>query len=281
VVPGVGALLVSGFGSADLRAAATRARVQDLLPKPFEPDELRAAVAAAARPGQRTPRFALAALEADADGRVLHRNAGAARLLAECAPAPDAERIGDVLDSVGEPWIAAARGWLAVTPRAGAPRFAVRTHEPRVGRTQLWLLRRAGEHPSPALVEAVLGVEERVLADWPCDGRVLIVDDDELHRLVGVALLESAGAVALAAATDAEALRLLAHDAGIAVLVVDHEMPGVDLRRFLLRTRALRPRLRVVGNSAFERADAFAALGVSRFLRKPWRAEDLLAALRA
>jgi CheY-like chemotaxis protein len=281
VVPGVATLLVTGFGSRDLEAAAERARVLRLLQKPFELGELRAALSEVARGAARAPQVELAALEADADGRVLHRNPAADRLLRESAPDPRAERVADVLGAPSAaPLLAAARGWLRVTPRAGGAGFCVRTHEPRVGRTQLWLLRREDERASAPLVELVLGVEERVALRWPFDGRVLVLDDDELYRHVAVAILESAGATAFAAETDAEALRLLAHDEGIEVLVLDHEMPGTDLRRFVARARALRPGLRLVGNSAFERAEEFGELGVERFVRKPWQPPDLVAALR-
>jgi CheY-like chemotaxis protein len=275
VVPEVAVVVATRFAGPDLRAAAARAQAE-LVEKPCAPQALRAALAAARA---RLPRPALAALEADAAGRVLHRSAAAARLLDACAPEPRAERVGDALGLRGDPLLPAARRWLRAAPRAGAPGLWARTHEPRLGRSQLWLLRREDEHLAPALVERVLGVEERALPCWP-DGRVLVLDDDELHRHVGVALLESAGAVALSAASDAEALRLLTHDRGIAFLVVDHELPGSDLASFLRRARALRPDLRVVGNSAFERGAEFAALDVTRFLRKPWRAAELLAALR-
>ena len=44
----------------------------------------------------------------------------------------------------------------------------------------------------------------------------------------------------------------------------------------LARLRAERPELTLVGNSAFDRSDEFAKLGVLRFLRKPWRPQELL-----
>lgn len=282
VVPGLATLVVTGFASRDLAAAASRARVARLIEKPFDPDALRDAADAALRLPPPAGRGEVAALETDAEGRVLHRNPAAARLLRECALEPRAATLAELLGRAARPLaLAAARDWVRLPVRGGAAAgLLVRTHEPRVARSQLWLLRREGERLSPARVELVLGVEERLEARWPFDGRVLVVDDDELHRLVAVATLEGAGAPALAAETDALALRLLEHDGGIDVLVVDHEMPGTDLGAFLARARRVRPGLRVVGNSAYDRSEEFAKLGVDRFVHKPWRPSDLLAALR-
>jgi CheY-like chemotaxis protein len=282
VVPGLATLLVTGFASRDLAAAAARARVARLIEKPFEPDALREAADAALRLPPPPGRGGVAALETDAEGRVLHRNAAAARLLRERALDPRAATLSALLGCAAAPLaLAAARDWVRLPARGGASAdLLARTHEPRVARTQLWLLRREGERLSPALVELVLAVEERLELRWPWDGRVLVVDDDELHRLVAVATLEGAGATSLAAETDALALRLVEHDEGIEVLVVDHEMPGTDLGSFLARARRLRPGIRIVGNSAYDRSEEFAKLGVQRFVQKPWRACDLLAALR-
>ena len=43
--------------------------------------------------------------------------------------------------------------------------------------------------------------------------------------------------------------------------------------------KAIRPDLELVGNSASERRAEFAAMGVGRFIFKPWRVGDLVAVL--
>jgi CheY-like chemotaxis protein len=90
---------------------------------------------------------------------------------------------------------------------------------------------------------------------------------------------EAAGAPSCAVEGGTEALHLLSHDRGIEIRVVDYEMPGCDPGAFVRRARAFRPELRILGNSALERSVEFAQLGVRVFVRKPWRARDLVEAL--
>jgi CheY-like chemotaxis protein len=113
-------------------------------------------------------------------------------------------------------------------------------------------------------------------------GRVLVVDDNaDYRRIVGLRL----GHVGLScrlAGTHAEALRLLAEDSDrdIEVVVVDYHMGTADVALLVRRIRELRPDVTIVGHSSMERREHFAALGVDRFLRKPWKPEQLLAVLR-
>ena len=76
-------------------------------------------------------------------------------------------------------------------------------------------------------------------------------------------------------------MRLLEHDEGIRSVVLDFEIPGVEIGSLVERIRRLRPEIDILGNSAFECGEEFAKLGVDRFVRKPWRAADLVALLQA
>lgn len=283
VQPETAVILITGFPSGDLKAAAERAGVVRFIEKPFELDLIRAAVEdAALAGGPRSEARHPGLLEVRPDGRILYASAAARELLREAGVPEDAPRLRDLFDASGIPDPeAATRAW---TPAVGGPRgvrWQVRTHVPTPGRSGLWLLRRRDERTAPALTELLLGVAEPRDQRWPLEGRVLVVDDDELFRHMAVAVLESVGAPAYAVENDAQALRLLAHDDGIAVLVVDYEIPGSDVAALARRARAFRPELQVVGNSAFDRAADFAALGIHGFLRKPWRPRDLLAALES
>jgi CheY-like chemotaxis protein len=281
VQPETATILITGFPSRDLKSASERAGVHRFVEKPFDLELIRGAVDEAAlhggpRPDARPP----ALLEVRPDGRILYANASARELLREAGLREDVPWLRDVFDASGIPDPeAASTAWVPAVAGPRRAKWEVRTHVPQPGVSGLWLLHRQGERTSPALTELLLGVEEPLDVRWPLEGRVLVVDDDELFRHVAVAILESAGAPAYAVENDAEALRLLAHDEGIAVLVVDYEIPGTDVESLVRRARAFRPDLKVVGNSAFERGADFAALGVHGFLRKPWRPRDLLAAL--
>jgi DNA-binding NtrC family response regulator len=283
--PDMASILITGFPSGDLKAAAERARIFRFIEKPFDVEEIREAVAVAAvgRVGAGAAGSSLALVETDADLRIRYANPAARVLLGETQAGPDAERFADAFAEgrLPDPE-AAARGWVAVAVASRRRSiWEVRTHPEDGAGTRLWILRRRGERTHVPLVEMILGVEEPLDLRWPCDGRVLVVDDDELFRHVARAILESAGAACYAAEDDVEALRLLEHDEGIRSVVLDFEIPGVEVGSLVERIRGLRPEIAILGNSAFERGEEFAKLGVDRFVRKPWRAADLAKLLQA
>ncbi len=274
VWPEMATVLITGFPSRDLQASAERAGVVRFVEKPFEVEEIRDAVEQAAgrrAVGHRRP---LALVEADAQGRIQYANPRA-RVLFRAAGAPQAETLEAVLGDAMPSIEAASRGWEPTHPQA----WCLRTQPPRPDGSRLWLIRRDDEHVEASLVEMILGVAEVPPVRWPHEGRVLVVDDDELFRHVAVAILESAGAACYAVETDEEAVRLLEHDAGFRVAVVDHDIGGGDVGSLIERIRSLRPEIQVVGNSALPRQEEFAKHGVRHFLRKPWRPADLAAAL--
>jgi PAS domain S-box-containing protein len=119
----------------------------------------------------------------------------------------------------------------------------------------------------------------------PRGHRVLLVDDDEVVRLVATALLERAGSevVALESASSALA-RLQAEPTGWHALVTDLHMPGLDGLALARQARELAPDLALVlvsGNlSDAARARAL-TLGVQGLVHKERMAEELLPVLSA
>jgi CheY-like chemotaxis protein len=113
----------------------------------------------------------------------------------------------------------------------------------------------------------------------PCLGCVLIVDDDEAYRRIVALRMGSVGCRYHAAGTHDEALRLLSGHPEIDVAVLDYHMQGADVASLVARIRSQRPDVTLVGHSSMERREKFAALGVDRFLLKPWSPSDLLAVL--
>lgn len=109
---------------------------------------------------------------------------------------------------------------------------------------------------------------------------VLVVDDDEHHREMVVSMLEDEGHVVRWAASGAEALMVLD---GMTpdVVLLDYAMPGMNGAEVAERMRKQQPALPIVFASGYADTEAIGrAVGPDAVtLRKPFRQEDLLAAL--
>lgn len=112
--------------------------------------------------------------------------------------------------------------------------------------------------------------------------RILVVEDDDAVRAISAAFLR-AGGYRVEAVADAEAaLERLQADDGYALLFTDVMLgPGMDGKRLAHDARELHPGLPVLLTSGDEEhaADADGTSGL-RLLRKPWRREDLVEAVR-
>lgn len=111
--------------------------------------------------------------------------------------------------------------------------------------------------------------------------RIALVDDDaSMRRSVGN-LLASIG-IEVESYASAEAF-LAARFAGIDCLVLDLKLPGINGLELLERLRASHPDLRVILLTAHGDAETrrrALGLGAVAFLSKPFRTEDLVAAVR-
>ena len=58
-------------------------------------------------------------------------------------------------------------------------------------------------------------------------------------------------------------------------------MPGVDTAGLAVRLKALRPSVRIVGNSGMDRQEEFVRMGVTQFLFKPWTINHVIDACNA
>jgi len=89
-------------------------------------------------------------------------------------------------------------------------------------------------------------------------------------------MLEGVGAGCYAVETTDDAIRLLEKDEKIRFVLLDYGLPNADARTTVLRIRASRPDVIIVGISGSGRRDDFAAIGVEYYLEKPWRIDDLI-----
>ena len=276
VRPDLEAVLITGYPTEDLEAFARDARVAGILRKPFELSYFRDEVvrALAARTPPPTPEVGV--LEADEHGAILYANPHARELLSGTTAGADAGSLEEILSRGVACLERAATSWTECEVRAPAKViWRMRAQPRRAGETRLVVLSPLEGPVEAPLVEVLLGVEDPAGSPRPLAERVLVVDDNRLFRLIQVALLEHSGVGAYAAATFDEALRVLAGDPKIGVVVLDFEMPDGDVGGLIERLLVAKRDLVLVGNSSGERRADFAARGIRRFLPKPWRPSDL------
>jgi CheY-like chemotaxis protein len=113
---------------------------------------------------------------------------------------------------------------------------------------------------------------------------ILLVEDEESVRRLGLRVLERAGYTVLAAAAGGEALAVAeAHPGAIHLLVTDVVMPGMSGREVAERMASLRPHAGVLFTSGYT-DDAIVHHGVlddgMAFLQKPFDPSTLLHAVR-
>ena len=131
-------------------------------------------------------------------------------------------------------------------------------------------------------MNALLGIAGPEPEQWPLDCHVLVIDDEAILRTLRVIELESVGCVCYKADSPALALKILRAGPKIGVVIVDYDMPGMDLAALISDIKAnVGPDLKIVGNSGEDVQRDFAALGVDRFLRKPWQMDELLQVISA
>ena len=105
---------------------------------------------------------------------------------------------------------------------------------------------------------------------------ILIVDDEEpIRRLYSVSL-SRVGWTCHSAATHDEALEALRSAPEITTILLDYDVGGNTPDQIVNKLQAIRPEVLIVGNSAQDRREEFAALEIERFLMKPWRISEFM-----
>jgi DNA-binding NtrC family response regulator len=114
-------------------------------------------------------------------------------------------------------------------------------------------------------------------------GRHILVVDDVSDVLVTVgAFLVNAGFAVQKAANGDEALRLIASDPHIEVLVTDFAMPGLSGAELIAQAVQIHPNLKALVITGYPNADGLAELPPQTMvLAKPFRRDSLIAAVRS
>jgi PAS domain S-box-containing protein len=113
---------------------------------------------------------------------------------------------------------------------------------------------------------------------------VLLADDEQVLRSLGRAILERYGYRVLVAEDGLQAVEMYKQHAGqIDLVILDQTMPRLSGRDAALRLRDIDPMLRVVLASGYseDHAAESESAGVLGFISKPYRPEELAAAVRA
>ncbi len=274
-------LVMSGTLSADLDPDSRDLDIAGFLHKPFEPEQLSAAVdAALKRPKQAShARPALGVVELDQAGKVLYANERARQLFERTAAGRTPECLCKVFKE-GMPDLHAAESrWVAAWPVGRSHvNWHLRTHALREDgtRTVVILLPDDPHFRHQHLVETILGLRHKSPTS-PLNGQiVLVLDSNPVFRRTSKRELSSARVDSYSAASCDQAAHILQQDASISVLLLDLDDPGHDVQQFLQQCRAGRPGLKIIGMASSNSDDCGKRLGIVATLPKPWTMSNLL-----
>ena len=111
--------------------------------------------------------------------------------------------------------------------------------------------------------------------------KILLVEDDKVNRITISKILEKQGYCVVKCSTGAPVIQMLHDNPDITLLVTDIILPDIDGRDI---TKVIRedgllkdiPIIMISGKVSIKEVDSLLQIGVSRFLPKPVKAEELL-----
>ncbi len=280
VQPCMQTILMTGFPSHDLRAEAERVGVYRFVEKPFTLKHMSELVRST--PHVTHPPLAeICLLEFNRTGEIVRGNSCAWQLLARTEHGSEvtslATLLGPTLPTLLEE---AQRGWVQVSPPTATPQtWWLRSRLWDEGGLLVLLPDEDAWQKRNPLLRLLLDLPTTSLHPWPFADQVLLIEADSLIRRAHVRQLSEAGCACYAAHTEELTLKLLRRCPSISILVVEYDLPGIDLAHLLKQIRELRPEGKIVGNSSRPARAGFARLGVTRFLQKPWAIQDLIQVL--
>ena len=283
VDPNLQTILITGFPSSDLRSDAEDATVHRLIEKPFELREMVKAVEDAAVKAKQSSEIGEFAVFVVDDGeQIIHANKGAAEFFALTDAGANAKWLKDIFSAGSLEKIRAnSEEWEEVSPLSKETiSWWMRSHKWPDSRLIVLLPESKKRLQKDLRIWILLEIAEARRTTWPFTDHVLVVDDEKMIRDIYVSMLRFSNCVCYRAASEELAVRLFRADPSIGVVILDYEMPSVDVRSLVPKLLSIRPHAKLVGNSASEHRQDFADIGVTRYLEKPWRLSQLLDILK-
>jgi CheY-like chemotaxis protein len=278
VVPEMRSILITAFPSEELKWSGRREGISCFVDKPFDAMEMRQAILEVTSEEQPPRCSSLGVIELNSEARILYANPRAQEMFAETDPGDEAICFTEFFEPGCVPDLdLASEKWIISTPRPSATRvWCIRSQPVRDQASRLVVLHSSDQAVDRAQAEMLLGVEDPRPGCGPLEGRVLVVDPNLFFHQVTAGVLENAGVASHAVDGAENALRMLGSDPEIRVAVVDHDLREGDSGALVREVQTRFPQVCLVGQSSGEHLGAFEALGVHRFLRKPWIARDLI-----
>jgi CheY-like chemotaxis protein len=120
-------------------------------------------------------------------------------------------------------------------------------------------------------------------ADWKGCGTVLLVDDEETVRAIGVEMLRQLGFDTLTANDGREAVEQFRNNPAISFVILDLTMPHMDGEQCFRELRRMNPDVKVIMSSGYNEQEVtqkFVGKGLAGFVQKPYRLSTLKDAIR-
>uniref|UniRef100_C6E3Q8 histidine kinase n=1 Tax=Geobacter sp. (strain M21) TaxID=443144 RepID=C6E3Q8_GEOSM len=133
--------------------------------------------------------------------------------------------------------------------------------------------------PTPLEVSVPEGIEN----SWNGEGRILLVDDEEVIRTVASELLKELGFTPVTAGSGAEAIETFKNHRDLRAVILDLTMPGMDGEECFRELRGIDPEVKVIMSSGFSEQEVvqkFAGEELAGFIQKPYTLKTLKEVMR-
>jgi len=130
-------------------------------------------------------------------------------------------------------------------------------------------------------VELFNGVSHK--DDWKGSGTVLLVDDEETVRGIGIEMLKELGFTTVTANDGREAVEVFKANPDVSFVILDLTMPHMDGEQCFRELRQLNPGVKVIMSSGYNEQDVtqkFVGKGLAGFIQKPYKLSVLKDAIR-